>query len=201
MKILSAAAGLALILAFTSNAHAQKIKVIEGSIDALKSDTMVNFEFVYDSMKVGEFDKEEDFITKHRDEGNKQEQGKGDHWAWSWVADREAKFEPKFVELFTKYSEKIRSKNAKYTLIFKTTFTEPAYPEPFKISFHKPKMTEINGEVWIVETANKNNVIAKLNITKAFGTSQIPYADYDTATRITEAYADAGKALGKYLGK
>jgi hypothetical protein len=197
MKILSTLAGLALVLVFTTNVHAQKIEVIEGSIDTIKSDTLINFEFVYDSMKVSKFDKEDDFITKYRDEGNKREKGAGDAWAKAWVADREAKYEPKFEALFMKYSEKKRSRDAKYTLIFKTTFTEPGYPEFW--SGRKP--TEINGDVWIVETADRNNVIAKLIITKARGSSSIPFANSDTSVRIAEAYANAGKTLGEYLGK
>ena len=62
------------------------------------------------------------------------------------------------------------------------------------------KNAELNGEVWIVETANKSNVIAKISVDKALGRTFGGY-DFDTGGRIMEAYADAGKALGKYLSK
>jgi hypothetical protein len=64
MKIIPAIAGLFLALVVTGTLQAQKIKVIEGSVDAFKSDNSVNFEFTYDSMKVGKYDKEEDYVAQ-----------------------------------------------------------------------------------------------------------------------------------------
>lgn len=195
MKVLSAFAGLFFLLAFTGAAHAQKLKVQEGSIDAIKSESSLNFEFTYDNMKVGKFDKEEDYIAKKKEEYNKKEEGRGDRWAQAWVDDRKDKFEPKFIDLFTEHSNKTKSKTAKYTLIFKTTFTEPGY----NVGVWR-KNAELDGEVWIVESANQGNVVAKISVENALGRTFGGY-DYDTGGRIAEAYADAGKALGKYLGK
>lgn len=62
------------------------------------------------------------------------------------------------------------------------------------------KNAYINGEVLIVETANKNNVIAKLSLDKAPGNS-FWGNDYDTGERLSETYATAGKALGKFIKK
>jgi len=195
MKILSAFAGLICLLVFSTDVQAQKLKVKEGSIDAVKSETVLNFEFAYDNMKVGKFDKEEDYVAKKKEEYNKKEEGRGDNWAKAWVDDRKDKFEPKFIELFTEHSGKTRSKTAKYTLIFKTTFTEPG----FNVGVWR-KNAELNGEVWIVETTNPSNVIAKISVEKALGRTFGGY-DFDTGGRIMEAYADAGKALGKMLEK
>ena len=199
MKIIPAIAGLFLALVVTGTLQAQKIKVIEGSVDAFKSDNSVNFEFTYDSMKVGKYDKEEDYVAQKQGDYNLKEPHKGDTWAKNWVDDRHYRFEPKFEELFLKYSEKTKNKDAKYTLIFKTTFTEPGYYFSGLPGAHK--VAEIRGEVWIVESTNKNNVIAKLSVTDAIGRTASGFADFDTGSRIAEAYADAGKALGKYLGK
>ena len=62
----------------------------------------------------------------------KKEAGTGDSWAIKWVEDREARFEPKFEELFNKHLEddgvKLgRYPEAQYTLILKTTHTEPGF--------------------------------------------------------------------------
>ena len=195
MKRLSTLAGLLLLFAFPGNIQAQKVKVTEGSIDAIKGETSINLEFTYDNMKVGKFDHEADYIAKKTDDYNKKEAGKGDTWAKAWVDDRKYRFEPKFEELFTEYSDKTKDKNAKYTLIFKTIFTEPGY----NVGVMR-KNAKIDAIVLIVETANRNNVVAKLTVDDALGRTFGGY-DFDTGERIAEAYADAGKALGKYLKK
>ena len=73
MKRLSTLAGLLLLFAFPGNIQAQKVKVTEGSIDAIKGETSINLEFTYDNMKVGKFDKEEDYVSKKKEEYNKKE--------------------------------------------------------------------------------------------------------------------------------
>lgn len=60
------------------------------------------------------------------------------------------------------------------------------------------KNAVIDGEVWIVETANPSNIVAKITVDKALGRTFGGY-DFDTGGRIMEAYADAGKALGKFV--
>lgn len=174
---------------------AQKLKLTSGDLSALKDQTSMNFEFTYDNMSVGKFDNEKDYIEKKTEDYNKKEAGRGDNWAKSWVNDRQARFEPKFIELFTKASEMSESKTAKYTLRFKTTSTEPG----FNIVIHR-KNAKVDGIVEIVETANKKNVIATISVDNALGRTFGGY-DYDTGLRIAEAYADAGKALGKYVKK
>lgn len=192
MKKLLALAAIALF-AFSGNLKAQKIKVLEGSIDAVKAESSINLEYTYDNMSVGKFDKEEDYIAKKKEDYNNKEAGRGDTWAKAWVDDRKNRFEPKFEELFTEYSDKSNSKKAKYTLIFKTIFTEPGY----NVGVMR-KNAQINAIALIVETANPANVIAKISVDKALGRTFGGY-DFDTGGRIAEAYADAGKALGKYL--
>ena len=84
-------------------------------------------------------------------------------------------------------------KNAKYTLIFHTTSIEPG----FNIGITR-KNAYIDGEVLIVETANKDKVLARLTIEDARG-KVFMGNDYDTGERISESYAKAGKELGQYL--
>lgn len=187
---------LTLLLAFfTGTAYAQKIKILEGSLDALKGIDKINLEYDYSKMGVGKFATEKEYLEKKKKDYNEKEPGKGDEWASSWVADRKNRFQPQFEELFGKHSGITAGDlpNAKYTLIFKTTYTEPG----FNIYVTR-KNAEIDGEVIIVETANRNNVIARLSILnnpgRTFGGN-----DYDTGERIQEAYAMAGKSLGKYV--
>ncbi len=175
--------------------YAQRIRVVEGKVPDLKNEKAVNTEFTYDNISVGKFDKEADYIKAKTEEYNKKEAGKGDAWAKKWVDDREYRFQPKFDELLTKYSDLTIDNNAKYTIIFHTTFIEPG----FNIGITR-KNAFINGEVLIVETANKSNVIAKLSVDKAPGNSYWGN-DFDTGERLSETYATAGKALGKFIKK
>jgi hypothetical protein len=195
MKIISTCA-LGLSMAFLCySSSAQRLKLMEGSLSVLKDSRSINTEFTYDNMKVGKYDKEEDYVNNKKADYNKKESGKGDTWAKNWVDDRESRFEPKFNELLEKSSDMSVKKDAKYTLIFKTSFTEPG----FNIGIMR-KNAEMNGEAWIVETANKSNVIAKISVQKALGRTFGGY-DFDTGQRISEAYADAAKALGNFIKK
>lgn len=198
MKSLQKFAAIVTLVFLSLNTHAQKIKTIEGSTDVLKNETSMNIEFTYDKISVGKFDKEEDYIKKKTDEYNKKEPGRGDNWAKSWVNDREARYQPKFIDLFTLTSHMTISKDAKYTLIFKTKSIEPGYNIAGGMMIGGRKNAELDAEVWIVETANKTKKIAVISVTKAPGGVWGGY-DYDTGTRIAESYAISGKKLAKYI--
>lgn len=193
MKFLINSAAIVTLLCFSMATMAQRLKLQEGDLAGLKSETSINFEFTYDNMSVGKFDTEKEYLEKKTAEYNKKEAGRGDNWAKSWAADRQSRFEPKFRELFTKESGMSESKTAKYTIIFKTKSTEPGY----NIVISR-KNAQIDADAVIVETANKSKVIALISVDNALGRTFGGY-DYDTGLRIGEAYADAGKALGKYI--
>lgn len=194
MKILKLSFSLLILAFFAVSASAQKIKLIEGDLAPLAGASSINVQFVYDGMRVGKFDRESDYIAKKVEDYNKKEPGRGDNWAKSWVADRERSFEPRFEELFDKSGDITisRKKPAKYTLVFKTLFTEPGYNVVVT-----RKNAVINAEAWIVETG-KDRVIAKISITKAPGRTFGGY-DYDTGVRIAECYAVSGKKLAKFI--
>ncbi len=195
MKLIPKLAATLLVAVMAGNANAQKLKLTEGDLSALKGQTELNSEFTYDGIKVGKFDKEDDYIRKKTEEYNSKEAGRGDTWAKAWKDDREARYEPKFAELFNEYAglKMSHNKSAKYTLIFKTSFIEPGY----NVGVWR-KNASMDGEVWIVETSNPSKPVAKISVEKAQGRVFGGF-DFDTGVRIAEAYADAGKALGKYV--
>ena len=172
---------------------AQKVKTTSGSDDILKPESSINIEFNYDNITVGKYKNEQDYITAKTEEYNKKEPGKGDTWAASWKRDREARYEPKFIELFKLSSGMSIITDAKYTMIVKTISIEPGW----NIGISR-KNAEIDLEVWIVETANKSNKLATFTISNVPGGTAFGY-DFDTGLRISEAYAKAGKSLGKSL--
>ena len=194
MKFLINCTLLCSLLLSSVATSAQKLKLTDGDLSVLKDQSSINFEFTYDNMTVGK-GTEKEYLEKKTEEYNKKEPGRGDNWAKNWVNDRGQQFEPKFIELFTKASDMSESKTAKYTLIFKTHFTEPG----FNVGVVR-KNARINGDAVLVETANKSKVIATISVENALGRTFGGY-DFDTGGRIAEAYADAGKALGKFVKK
>jgi hypothetical protein len=193
MKVLRPILLLSTVTLLAGSTYAQKIKVTHGSLDALKNEKEINIEYTYENMGVGKFDNEADYVKKRTAELNAKEPGRGNTWAKAWVADRKDRFEPKFDELFTKTGNMTLSKNAKYTIIFNTSFVEPG----FNVGVMK-KNAYIDGEVLIVETADRSKVVAKLTVEKAPGRS-FWGNDYDTGERISEAYAMSGKALARKI--
>lgn len=172
---------------------AQKVKTTSGSDDILKSESSINIEFSYDNITVGKYKNEQDYITAKTEEYNKKEPGKGDSWAASWKNDRESRYEPKFIELFKLSSGMSIITDSKYTMIVKTVSIEPGW----NIGISR-KNAEIDLEIWIVETANKSSKLASFTINNVPGGTAFGY-DFDTGQRISEAYAKAGKSLGKSL--
>jgi hypothetical protein len=194
MKLIKACVVILSMVTLSVSSYAQKIKVIEGDLAALKNEKTISTEFTYDNMNVGKHATEAEYLAKKTEEYNKKEPGKGDNWAKDWVSDRKDHYEPKFNELFEKGSDMTVKKDSRYTLIYKTLHTEPG----FNIAVMR-RNAETDAEVWIVETATKK-VIAKLSVERAQGRTFGGY-DYDTGVRIAECYADAGKALGYFIKK
>jgi hypothetical protein len=184
---------------FLQGVTAQKIKTIQGDPSVLRNEANVNIEFTYDNISVGKFADEKDYIKKKTDEYNAKEPGRGDIWAKNWIADRQNRYEPKFIDLYTITGKKTVSKDAKYTLIFKTKSIEPGYNVAGgMVAFGGRKNAEIDAELWIVETANRSKTVAIITIEHAPGGTWGGY-DYDTGTRIAESYAMSGKKLAKYI--
>lgn len=184
---------------FSTALFAQKIKVSSGNLDFLKGVNTLNVAYDYDNMGVGKYDKEEDYVADKVSDYNAKEAGRGDTWKESWVADREERFEPKFEELINKSLEKQNVSvgghpDANYTLVLKTTFTEPG----FNVGVAR-KNASINCEAVFVST-DSGEELATITITNSPGRGGMGY-DFDTGYRIQEAYAKAGKELGRFISK
>lgn len=175
-------------------AQAQRIKKLEGDPKELAGETKLNVIFSYENMRVGKFDNESDYIKSKKEEYNKKESGRGDKWEESWIGDRKGRFEPQFTELFEKASPFTIGNyaDAKYTMLINTVRTEPGYN-----IYISRKNAEIDMEIEIIETATKRS-IAKYSLKNAPGRTFGGY-DYDSGTRVEEAYATAGKYFGKEL--
>jgi hypothetical protein len=189
--------GLFLVAAtlVSNGAAAQKIRLAEGDLSPLAGEKELNVEFDYKDMKVGKMT-ETEYVNKKRDEYNKKEAGKGDNWVKAWEDDRETRFEPKFLQSFNQFSGGMTAgplASAKYTMLVKTTFTEPGY----NIVVHRVN-AQINLDATIVETANRSKVVAKITVEKSPGGAWFDN-DFDTGQRITEAYNNAGMSLAGFI--
>lgn len=181
-----------------SSAMAQKTKLYFGDLSALKGQKAIALEFSYDNMRIGmKGDKsEQQYIDESKKKQNEKEPGKGDQWEQQWIGNRKDRFEPKFRELFAKRAEMTTTDaGAKYTLIFKTVKTEPG----FNVGVMR-RPAFIDGEAWIVETANKSNIIAKMTVVRCAGQDVMGF-DFDSGKRLEESYAKAGKEVGTYFTK
>ena len=184
---------------FSMHANAQKIKTTSGNPDILRNESTLNVEFTYDNISVGKFPKEADYIAKKTADYNAKEPGRGDIWARNWISDRASRYEPKFIDLFIINSHMQINKNAKYTLIFKVRSLEPGYNIGGGFGMYGGrKDAELDADVDLVETNDRSKVVCTITINNAPG-GQWGGSDYDTGTRISEAFAISGKRLAKYL--
>jgi hypothetical protein len=199
MKMMSKFFALAVLVLFSMGTFAQRIKTTSGNPEILKNESSVNIEFTYDKISVGKFDREEDYIKKKTEEYNSREPGRGDIWAKNWINDRQARYEPKFIDLFMINSHMTVNKDAKYTLIFKTRSMEPGYNIGGGFGMYGGrKNAEIDAEAVVVETNDRSKVLCTITIENAPGGVWGGY-DYDTGSRIAESYAISGKKLAKYM--
>jgi hypothetical protein len=196
MKSSSIAAVAALVLT-VGTLQAMDVKVVSGDLSTLKGQTLIKVEYSYNNLQVGK-GTEEEFTKKKVTDYNAKVPGKGDRWLESWKNDRERVYQPKFEELFNRMLHDRKSdlklspdaKDAKYTLILKTTTMEPGY----NVWISRGN-AYIDANVEIVETANRNNVVATVAIHKSPGRTW-QGDDYQESMRLGEAYAKAGKELG-----
>jgi hypothetical protein len=180
-----------------------QVKLLSGNISALKGQSKVNLEYDYSKMAVGKFKDEAEYVAKKTADLNKKKPGDGDRWAEAWKNDRTAKFQPMLEKnLNDKLSNskvgfvcEEHAQDAKYTLIIRTTFTEPGYNAGIT-----RENAWIKLDVDLVETANPGTVLASMQMKREDSINMMGY-DFDTGSRIQSAYDRAGEHLGSFLVK
>lgn len=179
-------------LGITTAIQAQKIQVLSGDLSFLKDVTEISVVFEYpDDMRYGKMTLQE-YVDEKVVEKEKKEEGSGEKWKSNFFADRE-RFNEKFTYTLGKYSKNLfvaeDNSEFKYTMIVKTTFTEPGFQFGFQ-----SKGSAIDLEINFIETNAPDNVIASIKMSKARGA-----AHPDFGERVAGAYANGGAVLGKYL--
>jgi hypothetical protein len=192
-------AGIFIFLTAGLNAQC---KLKSGDVKVLKGQTVIGLQYDYSNMAVGKYKNEQDYVKDKTAELNKKKAGSGDDWAAKWTGDRTSRFQPMFekningiVDNFG-VSFKEGETGAKYTLIVRTTFTEPGFNAVVGVR----KNAYVSLVIDIVETANPSTPVAVIDMKKEESINMMGY-DYDTGARIQSCYDRAGEELGKFLAK
>jgi hypothetical protein len=186
-------------LVVVQTTFAQKVKVLSGSADFLKTEKELNVVYNYDALTVGKKSlPEKQYIADTKADKEKGEKGNGEKWEAAWQGQKKERFEPKFEELFNKYTDNrftlIHGATAKYTLTVKTTNIEPG----FKIG-----MSTIPAKIDAVFTFTEQatgKVVYEVEMLNAPGADAMGF-DFAGGTRIMEGYAKSGKELGQLVSK
>jgi hypothetical protein len=176
-------------------------KLVSGNVSVLKGQSVINLQYDYSRMAVGKFKNSDDYVANRTADMNKKKPGDGDRWAESWRNDRTSRYQPMLEKNLNQIvgrfnvTCKENATDAKYTLIIRTTFTEPGY----NIGISRQNAW-IKMEVDLVETANPGTVLASMQMKREDSVNMMGY-DYDTGGRIQSAYDRAGDHLGAFLVK
>lgn len=188
-----------LLLLVSSAAIAQKMKVVSGDFKNLAGIKEYNLAFDYAGVTVDKFKTEEEFLADKMKK--REEKGKDEDFKTSWFADREKRYEPKFIESFNKRFDDGAVKAdkgltaAKYLMTVKTIWIHPGYNVGISRSNSK-----ITTEITISEAANPSNKLLVVNYDKAEGAGAMGY-DFDSGYRISESYAKLAKEFAADIKK
>ncbi|MDR1980179.1 MAG: hypothetical protein LBQ39_00990 [Tannerellaceae bacterium] len=187
----------AMCCVYTASLFSQSIVLTSGTIDFVKKSSVIEFIFTYDDMLVGKMT-EMEYIDKKVGDFNKKEEGRGDSWKRAWLGDRQARFEPKFKELFDKYLEKhdivAGEEGADYRIVINTDFTEPGW----NVGVMRMNASlDLTCKVFDTASGQPVAVIKVRNCSA----NNFSGTDFDTGFRIQECYAKAGRELAKFFIK
>lgn len=164
------------------------ISLVEGNPEPIKNENIIEVQFTYDNMRVG--NELEEAYVKRRIEDD------GEEWHERWVGIRGDRFEPRFVEVLNRYTEEHGLKiergrdDTKYIMMVNTHYTEPGF-----YTYVRNKPAEVGMTISLVERDNPDRIIAEYNITEIAGINAVP----EVGTRIQSAYGQAARVLGREL--
>ncbi|MEI7661267.1 MAG: hypothetical protein WCK34_03675 [Bacteroidota bacterium] len=189
---------LTIFFVMTLSAQESKSKDVEvpdnvvfGDLKFLKSEKIINTEFVYDSMGVGKMT-ENEYIMQKVTELNNSQSGKGDKWLVDWNDRKKFNYPVAFMESFNKKLMKsglVAEKNAsaaKYTMVVKTLYFEAGF---YLLGLDIAEASKVILEILFFESNNRSLPIATIFLVPASGGGGAP----------AMAYGAAGKIAGKYL--
>ena len=191
---------LVALLLCTAMMFSQKVKVTQGDFKNLKGISAYNLEFDYSNLSIPKYDSEEEFLADKMAKRDEKDPEAGEKFKESWFADRENRYEPKFIESFNKRFDEGEIKvgkdiGAEYTMKIHTTMMYAGY----NVGVMRQN-SKIEATVSVYKTGEPNNVIFSGDYTKVEGSGAMGY-DFDSGYRISEAYAKLAKEIAANIRK
>jgi hypothetical protein len=179
---------------------AQKVKVTKGDFKNLKGIAAYNLEFDYTGVMIPKYNSEEEFLADKMSKRDEKEEGTGKNFRESWFADREERYEPKFIESFNKRFGDGEVKvgkdiGAEYTMKIHTTLMWAGY----NVGVVR-KNSKVEATVSVYKNSDPSQVIWSADYTKVEGGGAMGY-DFDSGYRISEAYAKLAKEVAANIKK
>ncbi len=176
---------------------AQKGDVLEGSWESLKNTSTFDLEFDYSNVQIPDFDTEEDYIKQKMKDKEADEPGTGEAWKEAWFGDRQAHFEPKFVESFNKRGdEKVGKDFNDAGYIMKVTTTRQY--NGWNVGVMR-KSARIDATISVFKKGETKPLLS-VAYEDVKGGDAMGY-DFATHTRVAEGYAKLAKSFAKDLKK
>lgn len=188
------------VLLFTSLAFSQKVKITQGDYKSLKGITEYNLVFDNSNLSIPKYKSEEEFLEDKMSKRDEKDSDTGEKFKQSWFADRENRYEPKFIESFNKRFNKNEVKvgkdlNSEYIMKVHTTLMWAGY----NVGVWREN-SKIEATVSVYKTKQPENIIFSANFTKVEGGSFFG-TDYNSGDRISEAYAKLAQKLAAEIQK
>lgn len=182
-------------LVFITVVCGQDNALVSGNTDFLINEKDFNVVFNYESMAVGVFRTEAEYVQKKVTELNNSEPGNGDKWLEKWNFKKSSDFPRTFLKSLNKKINKAEMKadtaliNTKYTFIIKPYYLEEGWDVVINSA---PAIVRM--QILVCETANSNLPVAEFRITGEFSSGSQVFGGM-------VAFDEAGKAFGKLLMK
>lgn len=188
------------LLFSTAVMFSQKAKVLEGNIKNLKGITQYDLVFEYENLEIPKYDSEEEFLKDKMQKREEKEAGAGEKFKKSWFADREERYEPKFIESFNKRFDDNEVKvgketGAAYVMKVETTFMYAGY----NVGVMRQN-SKVDAIISVYKKEDPSTLLYSVKYTKAQGNGAMGY-DFDSGYRISEAYAKLAKTLAITIRK
>ncbi|QNJ97960.1 hypothetical protein [Constantimarinum furrinae] len=186
-----------LLILFTLTVTAQKGDVLVGKWKSLSGLERFDLEFDYSEVTVDDFETEEDYINQKMKDKNEDEPGEGEIWRKRYFADREAHYEPKFIESFNKRGDWKVSKDfddSEYILKVNTLLLYHGW----NVGVMR-KAARIDAVIEIFKRG-KDTPLFKVKYENVKGADAMGY-DYAIHSRVAEGYAKLAKSFLKEVKK
>ena len=176
-----------LVLLFTTMVFSQR-KVTEGSFKSIQGISSFNLEFDYEGVMIPNYDSEEEFLADKMKKREDKKPGDGERFKKEWFADRQERYEPRFIGNFNKIMEKRGVQvgvdvGSEYTMIVKTTLIWPGY----NIVIGRMN-SKLSATISVYKNDNPSELLVSGTYKKVEGGPMSKGRDFHSGDRIAQAY-------------